>query len=244
MLDSIRNGDVEDLPDSSQILTYLDLFTVVALQSAPTAISSQALPQRFIFRNGDFVSTSAALTNPNVIQMFNVVNIAINNPPAVTGPLIQFEPNSPRYHWQLPIDPQIILAMIISRFNDTVQDWEEILLIEQIHIQLLTRANLLAARGRGGRGGRIGRGRGGDGDGGNRGRGRGRGGRGRGLGNGDGGREAKSRPKKSKPKNNCWEWGLDDEFDLKILSEEVEQASDQSREQFSDLTSPFCNNFA
>jgi len=162
VLDLIRNGDVGDLPDPSQILTYLDLFTIVVLQSAPTVgrtIIAHAHPQRLIFRNGDFWDTRAALTNPNVIQMFNVVDIATNNPAVVHGPFIQFDPDSPHYHWRLPIDAQIILAMVISRFNDTVDDWEELQLIEQIHTQRATW--LTAARGRGrGRGNHgLGRGR-------------------------------------------------------------------------------------
>ncbi len=228
MLDLIREGDVENLPDPSQILTYLDLFTVVALQSAPTvgrAIAAYAKPQRLIFRDGDFWNTRAALTNPNVIQMFNVVEIGNNNPPLVHGPFIQFYPDSPQYHWQLPIAAEIVLAMVISRSPNTIDDWEELQLIEQIHSKLLIRAtSLTVARGRG-RGGRR------DGDGRRRRRRRG---------------EAdyrKSRPKEPQRKKNCRECGLNDEFDLKLLSEEVEQASDQSREQFSDLISSSCDDF-
>ena len=216
MLDLIRSGDVEDLPDPSRILTHLDLFTVVALQSAPIvgrAIGAYAKPQRFIFRDGNFVATRTALTNPNVIQMFDVVEIGTNNPSLVRGPLIRFDPDSPHYYWQLPIDAEVILAMFICRFYDTIDKWEELQLIQQIHTRLLIRdTSLTEAR----RGCGCGRGR-------NRGRGRGR-----------GRREAISRPKEPQRKKNCWEWGLDDEF---------EQASDLSREQFSDLISPFCDDF-
>ena len=215
------------MPDPSQILTHLDLFTVVALQSAPTVgrvIGAYAEPQRLIFRDGTFYATRAALTNPNVIQMFNVVEIGTNNPPPVRGPFIRFDPDSPHYYWQLPIDPEIILAMVICRFYDTIDEWEELQLIQQIHTRLLIRDTWLAEARRGrGRGG----GRGDDN--------RGRGGRGRGRGaHGRGGREAISRLKEPQRKRNCWEWGLDDEF---------EQASDLSREQVPDLISPSRDDF-
>jgi len=236
VLDLLRSGDVEDLPDASQILPYLDLFTVVALQSAPTVgmvVSAYAEPRRFIFRNGDFQATRAALTNPNVIQLFEVVN----NPPLVHGPFIGFDPNSPKYYWRLPIDAEIILAMVICRFYDTMREWEELQLIQQIHTQLLIRNNFIEiGRGRGDgngdRGDGRGRGRGrghGRGASGNRGRGRGAGGnRGRGRGRGASGNRGRGRraaiSKEPQYKKNCWEWGRDGELD--------EQASDLSCEQF------------
>lgn len=194
MFDLLRARDLADLPDRSDILTYLDLYTLVALQFEPLAeqvLATYARPQRFIFEVDEFYETRAPLTDPNVVQIFSPVNIADRYPVPKRGPMIYLSHPDPRLYWQLPLNTEILLAMVINRLSETIDDYEELRLVERIHMHLLNRA---AGRGRGGHHGS-----------------RGTGGCGRSVADRDEADGRESRPKELRRKKPCREDSLDNQ---------------------------------
>ncbi len=218
MFHLLRASDVVDLPDPSQILTYLDLFSLVPLQTQTSgrAFATYVHPQCYVFNTDDneLYETNLPLSNRDVVAMFSPCHVAEANPPLTRGPTINISRRHPQYYWQLPVDAEIMLAVVIGRTFETMEECEELILIEQIHYRLAQRASEIAiGRGRGR--GRAGRGAG-------RGAGRRASGRGRHIGGrhaGWGGADIH----KSRPKKPCRNQYLD------------EEASDQSCEQCSDL---------
>jgi len=186
------------------------------------------------------------------------VHIAERDDDPADGPTLRLLSPNPGLYWQLPIETEIVLAMIIVRRFNTADVCDEIDLIEEIRTSLQRRATAVRRSRRGGHAGAGGGGGAASGTGGcGRGRGRGAraGGRGRGRGAGaDGGHrdrsgrsgagaggralrvhggagDLKSTPREPQHKKACRKPSV------KFLTREVEDASDRSREQCSDLIS-------
>jgi hypothetical protein len=104
----LREGDVADLPDPSQILDYLDLYVVVPLRSEPLQrriILTGAQPRPFFFDSEDniFREATGDPTNPNVVHIFQPFFVAERDDDPTHGPGLRLLSPDPRLYWQLDV---------------------------------------------------------------------------------------------------------------------------------------------
>ena len=116
-------GDDVALPDPTNILPYLGLFTIVALRPddlVGCSITTPHLPGLSHQQDNRFLPAPPG-TSPadeNVARIFDVLAVAAGNPPISYG-AIPLSPEHPQFqqqrYWRLPVKTEAVLAVLIDR---------------------------------------------------------------------------------------------------------------------------------
>lgn len=110
-------NDLPQVPDPTPTFPYINLFSLVVLN--PTSVVGLCIPTLYLPRvysiqNGLF--RPARTRSPTSALIFDVA--AIGNDTTVSYGLIPLSPEQPEFntqqYWRLPIDPEIVLAMLIE----------------------------------------------------------------------------------------------------------------------------------
>src|ERR1700728_1398282 len=136
-----------DLPDTSSIMPYLGLFTIVILKPSDVAgclIQTSHLPALSILRNNHFelAPTGTSPADPDTARIFDSLAMAGTTPPMSLG-YIPLSPTYPEFHqrryWRLPLQIEAVFAALMDRVGTLAYECEEIHLVQKIFYTLRLR---------------------------------------------------------------------------------------------------------